>query len=147
MFVRAQLSKEPAWNRETSINSVRLLDEVQQAREKSNREAAEVIGLTGSLKAIALNGDGMSLSKDELADRLQELALERGELKVEETGEKVILKEKAATAVPKPPILDGDEDVIEGHRPRNVHFAEHDDCSSDESMSEAAKGVHDDPDV
>ena len=148
MFVRAQLSKEPSWNRETSSNdNVRLLDEVQGAREKSNREAAEVNGLTGSLQGMVLEENGRSLTKDELAGRLQELALERGELRVTETGDKVSLMEKPTTAVPKPPVLDEDEDMIEGHRPRKVRFADHDDNSSDEEMSEVVDGAHDDPDA
>jgi len=145
MFVRAQLSKEPAWNRETSSVDVKLLDEVQEACEKSNREAARANNLTGSFQSMSLH-NGQSLTKDELADRLQELALERGELKVNDTGAQVSLLEKPTTAVPNPPVLGFDEDMIEGHRVRKVRFASDHGSSSDEEMLEA-DGVHDDPDI
>lgn len=144
-FVRAQLSTEPAWNRETSNVDVRLLDDVQRAREKRNQEATETQNLTGSLQSMSLDS-GRSLTKDELADRLQELALERGELKIKDTGDQVSLLERSNTAAPEPPILGMDEDMIEGHRPRKVRFANDDGASSDEDMSET-DGMHDDPDI
>jgi hypothetical protein len=152
-FVRGQLSKEPAWNRETSNVDIRLLDDVQRAHaksnqeayEKSNQEAAEANKLTGSLESMSLD-NGRSLTKDELADRLQDLALERGELKVKDSGDQVSLLERWNTAIPEPPVLVKDEDMIEGHQPRRVRFANDDGVSSDEEMLEA-DGMHDDPDI
>ena len=144
-FVRAQLNQEPAWTRETTNMDIRLLDDVQRARQRSNQEAAEANELTGSLQQLSVD-NGRSLTSNELAERLQELALERGELKVEDTGDQVSLLERANTAAPEPPVLGTDENMIEGHRPRQVHFANEDGVSSDEEMSEA-DGIHDDPDI
>jgi hypothetical protein len=144
-FVRAQLSKEPAWNREAASVDISLLDDVRRAHGKVNRAAAEANALTGSLESMSLHKGG-SLTQEELADRLQELALERGELKVKDTGNQVSLLEKSNTAAPMPPVLGMDEDMIEGHRPRKVRFAEDDGVSSDEEMLEA-DGMHDDPDI
>lgn len=144
-FARAQLSKEPAWNREGANVDVGLLDDVQRAHEKVNREAVEANGLTGSLESMSLH-KGNSLTQEELADRLQELALERGELKVKDTGKQVSLLERSNTAAPLPPVLGMDEDMIEGHRPRKFRFADDDGVSSDEEMMEP-DGIHDDPDI
>jgi hypothetical protein len=144
-FVRAQLSKEPAWNREAASVDISLLDDVRRAHGKVNRAAAEANALTGSLESMSLHKGG-SLTQEELADRLQELALERGELKVKDTGNQVSLLEESNTAAPMPPVLGMDEDMIEGHRPRKVRFAEDDGVSSDEEMLEA-DGMHDDPDI
>jgi RNA polymerase II-associated protein 2 len=117
IFARAQLSKEPAWNRETSHVDVKLLDEVQRAREKSNRETSEANVLTGSLENMSLGDAGLGgrpMSRIDLADQLRELALERGELGVTDKAAFPVV-EILNTAAPEPPVLD-EGDMIEGHR-------------------------------
>lgn len=152
-FVRAQLSKEPAWNRETANVDIRLLDEMQRAHAEStqearievNQQAAAANNLAASMESMSLH-KGRSLTKDELSDRLQELALKRGELKVKDTGNQDSLLERSDTASPVPPVIGMDEDMIEGYRPKKVRFAEDDVVSSDEEMLEP-DGIHDDPDI
>lgn len=155
-FVRAQLNREPAWNREKSVD-VRTLDEEVRAREKSKRDVAEANALTGSLQNMSLerphvNAWGVG---PDLADQLRDLAIERGEAR-EDTGDlsKILLMEKPETAAPGPPVLlDGDEHMIEGHRLLNTmenalhsrKFAEHDE--SDEELFDVVDGIHDDPDI
>lgn len=106
-FVRAQLSSEPAWLRETH-NDVTLLDDVHS-----------VDDLSEATKSLSLNHS----STDEMTNRLKELALERGEAEMKDVSDQVSIIEKDNNPhKSKPPTL-GD-DVVEGHRPRKVRFAE-----------------------
>ena len=102
-FVCAQLSTEPAWLRESSNLPIRLLDEVEAA--VANLESTQDVD------------DGM-------AEKLQALSLERGELNVKDAKTVVSLVEKMneLSVAPAPQPVSGD--LVEGHKPKTVRFAE-----------------------
>lgn len=58
-------------------------------------------------------------SEDEVAEKMQALALERGEVKINRNDEGVALIEKSSDEVPKAPsLMSQQQGTIEGHQPR-----------------------------
>jgi hypothetical protein len=56
-------------------------------------------------------------------EKLQALALERGELNVNRADDSVALVEKSSDEIPKAPSLKWkQQNVVEGHQPRKVRF-------------------------
>ncbi|KIY00577.1 uncharacterized protein Z520_03240 [Fonsecaea multimorphosa CBS 102226] len=109
-FVRAQLGTEPAWLRTSQAVDVKLLDEV------------------GS-ESLADPFKGLSLAEapdTDIAEKMQALALERGELNVKADDSTVDLVERTSDAIPKAPTLKGSrpQNAVEGHKPRQVRFLE-----------------------
>ena len=73
------------------------------------------------LQALSLSQAG---DKD-LTDKLQALALERGEIDVSNNSGPVPLVEKESNSIPKPPSLKSKQSgKVEGHQPRKVRFHE-----------------------
>ncbi|KAH0831601.1 hypothetical protein FOPE_02924 [Fonsecaea pedrosoi] len=109
-FVRAQLGTEPAWLRTGQTIDIRLLDEVDS-------------------ESLADPFKGLSLAEApdaEIAERMQALALERGELKVNADDSVVDLIERNSDVIPSAPALKGHQpqNTIEGHQARKVRFSE-----------------------
>ncbi|KIW81068.1 hypothetical protein Z517_04091 [Fonsecaea pedrosoi CBS 271.37] len=109
-FVRAQLGAEPAWLRTGQTLDIRLLDEVDS-------------------ESLAYPFKGLSLAEApdaEIAERMQALALERGELKVNADDSVVDLIERDSDVIPSAPALKGHQpqNTIEGHQARKVRFSE-----------------------
>ncbi|OAG43950.1 hypothetical protein AYO21_01802 [Fonsecaea monophora] len=107
-FVRAQLGTEPAWLRTGQTIDIRLLDEVDS-------------------ESLADPFKGLSLAEApdaEIAERMQALALERGELKVNADDSVVDLIERNSDVIPSAPALKGHQpqNTIEGHQARKVRF-------------------------
>jgi hypothetical protein len=107
-FVRAQLSSEPSWLRE-SQNDVKLLDQVQC-----------IDDLTASTKALSI----ASQDVEEMANRLQELSMGRGETQLKDVSSQVSIVEKDNNAKPRLPPNINTSNVVEGYQPRKVRFAE-----------------------
>ncbi|OAP59960.1 hypothetical protein AYL99_04962 [Fonsecaea erecta] len=107
-FVRAQLGTEPAWLRTSQAVDIRLLDEV----------GAE--DLADPFKGLSL----AEAPDAEIAEKMQALALERGELNVKADENTVDLVERTSDAIPRAPTLKGHQpqNTIEGHQPRKVRF-------------------------
>ena len=59
-----------------------------------------------------------------MAKRLQALALERGELKVDSERSHVSILENSSNKTPEAPSLRDQQDVVEGYQPRKVRFAQ-----------------------
>jgi len=108
-FVRAQLGTEPAWLRVIRAVDIKFLDEVDSD------------GLADSFKTLSI----ARAADDDMADKMQALALERGELDVKAGDEYVDLVERSSDRIPQPPSLKGNRrgGAIEGHRPRKVRFS------------------------
>ncbi|OCT51051.1 DUF408 domain protein [Cladophialophora carrionii] len=108
-FVRAQLGKEPAWLRIIRAVDIKLLDEL------------DADSLTKSFKTLAI----AKADDDEMAGKMQALALERGELDVKSDDSSVNVMERSTDMIPEAPTLQGGhrEGVVEGHAPRKVHFS------------------------
>ncbi|KIW32857.1 uncharacterized protein PV07_04372 [Cladophialophora immunda] len=109
-FVRAQLGTEPAWLRTSQAVDIRLLDEVDSE------------GLADPFKQLSL----AEASDAEMAEKMQALALERGELNVKADDDTVDLVERTSEAIPSAPTLKGHQpqNGIEGHQPRKVRFSQ-----------------------
>ncbi|KAK4937989.1 hypothetical protein LTR10_021478 [Elasticomyces elasticus] len=109
IFVRAQLGTEPAWLRDVRAVEIKLYDEV----------AGESLADSLNTLSLAKAGD------EDLTDKLQALALERGEININSNNEPVPLVEKESDSIPKPPSLKSKQSgKIEGHQPRKVRFHE-----------------------
>lgn len=103
VFAKAQLSTEPAWLRD-SHHEIRLLDEVEGG------------DLSSKLKQLSLDSESTH-SSENLAAKMRELALERGEprhgaVEVQDVSEKASHGDTASAPIP------GDADLIEGHQPK-----------------------------
>ena len=59
---------------------------------------------------------------EEMAKRLQALALERGDSTTTSDTNPLAIIERENSNVPVPPSLTGSGDLVEGHRTRNVRF-------------------------
>ena len=100
-FVTKQLSTEPAWVRSEPYPVVKLLEE----SEKLDTDVDQTVELEANM-----------------TERMRRLALERGDLGIDEWT-KVIVSEKADRISPSsvPPSLS--QESIEGYQTRRVHFA------------------------
>ncbi|KAJ9606968.1 hypothetical protein H2200_008979 [Cladophialophora chaetospira] len=109
-FVRAQLGTEPAWLRVIRAVNIKLLDEVNPD------------SLVDSLRTLAIAKG----ADDEVAERMQALALERGDLDVKSDAGSVEIMEKTSSKMPQAPTLQGNRggDAVEGHQPRKVRFSD-----------------------
>jgi len=132
MYVRVQLSEEPAWLRGGSGDEVLLLEE---ARSKKESETAG--------------------NKDEEADTrkdLQDLSLERGDAALGPSGKRVeigIVEKAPSSSTPAPPSkADEDGGTVEGYKPRKELLdgkkpvgddEEDDDDDDDEDLLESIK--------
>lgn len=106
-FVRAQLGTEPAWLRDVKAVDITFLDEVGTDN------------LVESLNSLSL----AKAAEDDIAEKMQALALERGELKVNRADNSVALVEKSSDEIPKAPSLKSkQQNAVEGHQPRKVRF-------------------------
>ncbi|KIX02365.1 uncharacterized protein Z518_08306 [Rhinocladiella mackenziei CBS 650.93] len=107
-FVRAQLGTEPAWLREGQTLDIKLLDEVGTNN------------FVDSFKMLSIS----KADDEETAERLHALALERGELKVNNDTGPVSVVEKTSDQFPQPPGMNEQQQgVIEGHQPRKIRFS------------------------
>lgn len=106
LFVRSQLSTEPAWSRDVTETSVMLLDDVQKTND-----------LTAAIKQMTLD----DTTKNDLSAKLKELSLERGDGSKPQTVSLEVAEKEISDAVPPPPQYDG-VDTVEGHNPRKVRF-------------------------
>ncbi|EXJ69036.1 uncharacterized protein A1O5_07971 [Cladophialophora psammophila CBS 110553] len=109
-FVRAQLGAEPAWLRAGQAVDIRLLDEIDSE------------DLATSLKELSL----AKAADIEMTEKMQALALERGELSVKADQRTVDLVERTSNSIPSAPTLKGSQlqNAVEGHQPRKVRFSE-----------------------
>ncbi|KAK5307407.1 hypothetical protein LTR99_000378 [Exophiala xenobiotica] len=106
-FVRAQLGTEPAWLRDGKAVDIKFLDEVGTDN------------LVESLNSLSL----AKAADDDVVEKLQALALERGELNVNRADDSVALVEKSSDEIPKAPSLKWkQQNVVEGYQPRKVRF-------------------------
>ncbi|KIW19853.1 hypothetical protein PV08_00428 [Exophiala spinifera] len=106
-FVRTQLGTGPAWLRDITAVDIKLFDEFDTDH------------LAESLNALSV----ARTAEDEVAEKMQALALERGELKVNRNEEGVTLIEKSSDEIPEPPSLTSQQQgTIEGYQPRKVRF-------------------------
>ena len=106
VFVRSQLSNEPAWVRDVTETTVVLLDDLRKAED-----------LTAAIKQLSLD----EAAKDDLNGRLKELSLERGDGSRAQTTLLEVTERQTPDETPQPPAqTDGDE--IEGYNPRKVRF-------------------------
>ncbi|KAJ9613727.1 hypothetical protein H2204_014690 [Knufia peltigerae] len=102
-FVRTQLGTGPAWLRDITTVGIKLFDEF------------DTENLAESLNALSV----AKRSEDEVAEKMQALALERGEVKINRNDEGVALIEKSSDEVPKAPsLMSQQQGTIEGHQPR-----------------------------
>ncbi|OAL39386.1 hypothetical protein AYO20_01256 [Fonsecaea nubica] len=130
-FVRAQLGTEPAWLRTGQNIDIRLLDEVdsESLADPFKVTATEILQTSSSGVMFAKFLQGLSLAEApdaEIAERMQALALERGELKVNAGDSVVDLIERNSDVIPSAPALKGHQpqNTIEGHQARKVRFSE-----------------------
>jgi RNA polymerase II-associated protein 2 len=108
VFVRSQLSSEPAWTRDVTETAVVLLDDVQEQDD-----------LATAIKQLTLD----ETARADLSAKMKELSLERGDgSKPQPTSLEVAEREVSSDEVPLPPDPGG-LDSIEGHNPRKVRFA------------------------
>ena len=106
IFVRAQLGTEPAWLRVNDQTDVQLLDEVSQGD-----------NLTDALKRLAIS----EAKKQELAEKVKELSVERGQ--PDKTPNEFELIENSGTGKsPLPPSLHA-KDSVEGYRPKGTQVS------------------------
>lgn len=121
LYIRAQLSEEPAWMRtEGSSANIVLLEEIEASRNPS----AEMANLVEAVRNIELKED-----KDQSLKALDTLSTERGERasssKAAGVGE-VIIHERSTISLdePVPPRLDAgfhdNSEAVEGYQPQSV---------------------------
>jgi RNA polymerase II-associated protein 2 len=107
VFVRSQLSSEPAWTRDVTETAVVLLDDVQKQDD-----------LAAAIKHLSLD----KTARADLSAKMKELSLERGDgARPKPTSLEVAERDVSSDEVPLPPNPSG-EDSIEGHNPRKVRF-------------------------
>ena len=126
-FVRAQLGTEPAWLRVIRAVDIKLLDEVGSGDLNDSFKVCTIKSCHVS-RQIAHQSQTLSISKatdDDMVDRMQALALERGELNVNTDDGSFDLIERSSDKIPRAPILKGKQQAgaIEGHQPRKVRFS------------------------
>jgi RNA polymerase II-associated protein 2 len=124
-FVRSQLASEPAWLRIVQTVDIKLLDEVNSdsladsfrvsCRSRSENHADNIQTL-----AIAKSAD------DDVAERMQALALERGDLNVKANEGAVDIIERDSDKMPRAPRPGANRShgAVEGHQSRKVRFSE-----------------------
>ncbi|KAK5056040.1 hypothetical protein LTR84_012591 [Exophiala bonariae] len=116
-FVRAQLRTEPAWLRpdvQIAANDLKLLDEMNGTGVEAGSGS-----LVESLNKLAL-AQG---TDEEMAEKLEALALERGEAQSEISAtNNVSIIEKESNQIPSAPVLNRGRGLVEGHQPRKVRF-------------------------
>ena len=124
MFVRAQLGNEPAWLRDVSVVDIKLLDEMGQ--NESLVDSLQVCSCTRSHScAITDLSQALSMSPgvdDDMAEKLQALALERGASSIPGDKKPLSIVERESGAIPAAPSLGNSSNLVEGHRPKNVRF-------------------------
>ncbi|KAH0563210.1 hypothetical protein GP486_002227 [Trichoglossum hirsutum] len=108
MYVRVQLSEEPAWVREATAAEIVFLDEVERKR---NAEAGD-----HQINKLIEEMERSQIGSDESAQKREQLARERGD----ETGGKerviVTIKENVGSQnAPVPPSLEDDERLDNSH--------------------------------
>jgi RNA polymerase II-associated protein 2 len=120
MYVKVQLSEEPAWMREVLESQIVLLDEVEKKRNTQSTDDDGVV-LTEGLETVQL--------RDQVAQRkegLKDLALERGD-REDQTRVDISIKETygpqikvAPTAPTAPTAQEGDNThlLVEGYLPK-----------------------------
>jgi hypothetical protein len=64
----------------------------------------------------------LNSTEEDMAEKMQALALERGESDKKVTSGPLSIFEKEVKSLPKAPGLKGSSDSVEGHRPRKVRF-------------------------
>jgi len=108
-FVRAQLGTEPAWLRVIRVVDIKLLDDVGSDN------------LPDTFKTLSI----ATAANEEMSEKMQALALERGELNVKADEGSVDLVERSSDQIPEAPALKGKRErgAIEGHQPRKVRFS------------------------
>jgi len=126
LFVKGQLGQEPAWLRETPVEDIRFLDEVQELRGVRHPQSSATIDIVDSMQSLTLESDSTRAATDDISERMHALALERGDFPTDDLPLQVSIIEKSGgSSQSKPPTLHWDhEGLVEGHRPRRVHFAE-----------------------
>ena len=142
VFVRVQLGKEPAWLRDQPIADVKLLDEVRQEREGD----ALATNIADDVRKLALDRVERYGGKDEVAERLQALSLERGEPQKRSTAEMSLhLVEKAETQkVPQAPQLSHkNAGTVEGYRPKKVRFVARGNVDGDDESDDSDIDIDD----
>ena len=137
LFVRIQLGKEPAWMREEPIGDIKLLDESRQgniAADLANSMGALNIGSTmpatpdiaNDLRKLALERSGKHSEREQAAERLKVLSLERGEQYDSsrvEAGMEIVERGNTQVTSKPPQLTHRDAGTVEGYRPRKVRFA------------------------
>jgi len=136
IFIRAQLSTEPAWLRDTPVESVKLLDDVRKVNGVEDALAVSIFN-----RSMSCNSDSkqnLSLNEDgdadvEMTEKLQALSFERGKLNIHGPTNEIALKEKNTNSATSRPPRRFKDQQIEGHQLKKVRFAEQDSDGSDES--------------
>ena len=123
-FVRAQLSTEPAWLRDSQNNGIKLLDDMHQTVDLVEALQVSVIWncdmntVLITFQELAITGS----ANEDLNAKLKALSLERGESTVPKTDIIEILEKEPDAGLPPAP-ASADSGAIEGHKPRQVRFA------------------------
>ena len=137
LFVYVQLGKEPAWMREKPKEGIKLLDEIRQENAAMNLEnCMKALDVEDSMSVVPdLSNDLHKLAhqlslkqdeKDDVAERLKVLSLERGEAPgpSRKEGELDIVEKANLEATSRPPQpTHSHAGTVEGYRPKKVRFA------------------------
>jgi RNA polymerase II-associated protein 2 len=137
LFVRVQLGKEPAWMREQPIGEIKLWDESRQGNAGANLAksmGALNIGssklvlpdITNDLYNLALERSRKHNERDDVAQHLKVLSLERGEPQSSsrlDAGMEIVEKTNTQATSRPPQLTHNDAGGVEGYRPRKVRFA------------------------
>ena len=133
LFVRLQISTEPAWLRRTSVENIMLLEEGRERRAEED--------LTSTMQGLALERDpGVNIAssmqklaldqsrKDDIEGRMQTLSLERGMKDNRDRHAVSVTSIKERLTLSKPSAPQGAlnrNDVVEGYKPSNAHLRRH----------------------
>ena len=146
LFVCVQLRKEPAWMRGKPTEGIRLLDEIRQENAAGNLEnsmkaldiedsKSVMPDLSNELHKLAHKLSLKQHEKDDVAERLKVLSLERGEApgSSRKVGELDIVEKANIEASSRPPQpTHSHAGTVEGYRPRKVHFAAESDSEGED---------------
>jgi len=135
LFVRVQLSIEPAWLREQAIEDIKLLDETLHgdtladlnrdmgSLEVRDDEAMPRVAELGKLENDRYSGNCAS---EEDQKRMKALSLERGQLhqgsSVLSSTVKIVEKPNSSILAYPPELLQADAGSVEGYKPKESSF-------------------------
>lgn len=110
LYVRVQLSNEPAWLRAGSPDEITLLDEARSSKHVSESLVDEMKSPTAE-------------EKGDVTENIQNLAIERGDTALGHSRKRVdvasLVERATSRTTPQPPSKEeSDEGLVEGYKPR-----------------------------